>query len=74
MQCARRPPLQLGGLQFECTSSGMIFSAFLDDVIVVDAVVSVDPSFAGTYEVLGSAEQMVDFTKGGSFVLDSVVG
>ena len=52
----------------------MLFSACLDDVIVVGAAVSVDSSFAGPCECLGSAEHMVDFTKGGSFVRDAVVG
>ena len=73
MQCVRRPPLQLGGRQFECTSSGVLFSACLDDVIVVGAAASVDPSFAGTCEFLGSAEQMVDFTRGGTVVLGGSV-
>ena len=52
----------------------MIFSACLDEVAVGDAAVSVDPSFAGPCEFLGSAEYMVDFTKGGNFVLGAVVG
>ena len=51
----------------------MIFAVCLGDAIVVNAVVLADPSFAGTCEVLGSAEQMVDFTKGGTEVLGGSV-